>query len=137
MEDKMVENFLEISIKKPDDFLKIAETLTRIGIVTKEKVLVQTCHILHKRGKYYICHFFELFKLDGVGKNEMQEEDILRRNGIADLLEQWELCTVLDKQKFSEKSLNKVKVVPFSQKKEYTLKQNYTVGGKKRVGATL
>lgn len=133
----MVENFLEISIKKPDDFLKIAETLTRIGIVTKEKVLVQTCHILHKRGKYYICHFFELFKLDGVGKNEMQEEDILRRNGIADLLEQWELCTVLDKQKFSEKSLNKVKVVPFSQKKEYTLKQNYTVGGKKRVGATL
>ena len=133
----MVENFLEISIKKPYDFLKIAETLTRIGIVTKEKVLVQTCHILHKRGKYYICHFFELFKLDGVGKNEMQEEDILRRNGIADLLEQWELCTVLDKQKFSEKSLNKVKVVPFSQKKEYTLKQNYTVGGKKRVGATL
>ena len=133
----MVENFLEIVLKKPDDFLKIAETLTRIGITTRNKELVQTCHILHKRGKYYVCHFLEMFQLDGVNRSEMVQEDILRRNGIADLLEQWELCTVVDKQRFGEKSLSRVKVVPFSQKKDYTLKQNYTIGTKKRTRQTL
>lgn len=129
----MVENFLEIELKRPDDFLKIAETLTRIGIVTKNKELVQTCHILHKRGKYYICHFLELFKLDGVGRSEITSDDFMRRNGIADLLEQWELCKVIDKDKFAEKTLSRVKVVPFHQKSNYTLKQNYTVGGRKKM----
>lgn len=130
----MVENFLEITLKKSDDFLKIAETLTRIGITTRNKELVQTCHILHKRGKYYICHFLEMFQLDGVNRSEMVQEDVLRRNGIADLLEQWELCSIVNKQRFKEKSLHRVKVVPFSQKKEYVLKQNYTIGTKKRAG---
>ena len=133
----MVENFLEIVLKKPDDFLKIAETLTRIGITTRNKELVQTCHILHKRGKYYVCHFLEMFQLDGVNRSEMVQEDILRRNGIADLLEQWDLCKVVDKQKFEEKSLNRVKVVPFSQKSDYILKQNYTIGTKKRTKQPL
>jgi len=133
----MVENFLEITLKKPDDFLKIAETLTRIGVVTKNKELVQTCHILHKRGKYYVCHFLELFKLDGVEKTALTDDDVLRRNGIADLLEQWELCSIVQKDKFSDKSLNRIKVVPFSQKKEYTLKQNYTVGGRKKSNQNL
>ena len=133
----MVENFLEITLKEPDDFLKIAETLTRIGIATRNKELVQTCHILHKRGKYYICHFLEMFQLDGVNRSEMSEEDVLRRNGIADLLEQWALCTVVEKSRFAEKSLSRVKVVPYSQKRDFVLKQNYTIGTKKDKGRTL
>lgn len=132
MEDKMTESFLEIELKSQQDFLKIAETLTRIGIVSRAKELVQTCHILHKRGKYYICHFKELFVLDGVSKTPLSEEDILRRNGIANLLQQWHLCDIKDNEKFSEMSLQRVKVVPYSQKSEYTLKQNYTVGNKKK-----
>lgn len=128
----MIENFLEIELKDQQDFLKIAETLTRIGIVSRSKELVQTCHILHKRGKYYVCHFKELFSLDGVGKSALSEEDVLRRNGIANLLQQWNLCTIINPDSFSELSLQRVKVVPFTQKNEYILKQNYTVGSKKR-----
>jgi hypothetical protein len=131
MEDKMIEDFLEIVLKDRQDFLKIAETLTRIGIVSKNKELVQTCHILHKRGKYYITHFKELFKLDGVSKTDMNEEDILRRNGIANLLQQWKLCEVVNAEKYSLLSLQRVKIVPYHQKHEYTLKQNYTVGNSK------
>ena len=128
----MIETFLEIKLTNPDDFLKIAETLTRIGIVSKNKELVQTCHILHKRGKYYVAHFKELFKLDGVGKTDMNEEDILRRNGIANLLQQWKLCEVVTPEKYTELSLQRVKIVPYQQKHEYILKQNYTVGSKKK-----
>lgn len=128
----MIENFLEVLLKTPDDFLKIAETLTRIGIVTRNNELVQTCHILHKRGKYYICHFKELFALDGVGKSEMLEDDCQRRSGIADLLQQWGLCEMVDKERFKNISLQRVKIVPYHQKQNYVLRQNYTVGGKKR-----
>lgn len=128
----MIDNFLEIELKDEQNFLKIAETLTRIGIVSRNKELVQTCHILHKRGKYYVCHFKELFSLDGVSKSALSEEDVLRRNGIANLLQQWSLCTIINADKYSVLSLQKVKVVPFSQKNEYILKQNYTVGSKKR-----
>ena len=128
----MIDTFLEVLLKNPDDFLKIAETLTRIGIVSRNKEIVQTCHILHKRGKYYICHFKELFALDGVGKSVIEDEDRLRRNGIANLLQQWGLCEVVDAEKHKELTLQRVKIVPFHQKRDYVLKQNYTVGSKKR-----
>ena len=124
----MIESFLEIQLQNQQDFLKIVETLTRIGIVSRDKELVQTCHILHKRGKYYICHFKELFALDGVSKSVLSEEDILRRNGIANLLQQWQLCKIIDEEKYKEFTLQRVKVVPFSQKDDYILKKNYTVG---------
>ena len=130
MEDKMIDNLLEVRLREKDDFLKIVETLTRIGISTRDRKLVQTCHLFHKRGKYYVCHFKELFKLDGVDKSEISPEDIERRNAIANLLEEWGLCEILDKDKANPSSLNRVKIVPYSKKNEYILKQNYTIGKK-------
>lgn len=126
----MLDNLLEVRLREKDDFLKIVETLTRIGISTKDKKLVQTCHLFHKRGKYYICHFKELFKLDGVDKSEISDEDILRRNAIAKLLEEWGLCNIVYKNKAEPSSLSRVKIVPYSRKNEYMLKQNYTIGKK-------
>jgi len=123
-------DLLEIKINKDDDFLKIAETLTRIGFKTKDRRLVQTCHILHKRGCYYICHFKELFQLDGVKKSDLTDADIERRNGIADLLQQWNLCEIVDKSQASKRSLEKVSIIPFRQKNDYVLKSNYTIGKK-------
>lgn len=127
----MIDNFLEIRLREREDFLKIVETLTRIGVVTKDNTLVQTCHILHKRGHYYIAHFKELFQLDGVSKTPLEEEDVKRRNGIAKLLEEWGLCEIVEKERFGGGSLSKVKVVSHKDKKNYTLKQNYTIGSKK------
>jgi len=126
----MLDNLLEVRLREKDDFLKIVETLTRIGISTRDKKLVQTCHLFHKRGKYYICHFKELFKLDGVDKSDISVEDIERRNAIAKLLEEWGLCEILQKEKAEPSSLNRVKIVPYSRKRDYTLKQNYTIGKK-------
>lgn len=126
----MLDNLLEVRLREKDDFLKIVETLTRIGISTRDKKLVQTCHLFHKRGKYYICHFKELFKLDGVDKSDISAEDIERRNAIAKLLEEWRLCEILQKEKAEPSSLNRVKIVPYSRKRDYTLKQNYTIGKK-------
>lgn len=131
MEDKMIDELLEVKLRDKDDFLKIVETLTRIGIATRDKRLVQTCHLFHKKGKYYICHFKELFKLDGVDKTDISDEDFERRNAIAKLLEEWGLCEILQQQKFSNANLNRIKIVPYSQKKNYTLKQNYTIGKNK------
>ena len=126
----MIDKLLEVRLREQDDFLKIVETLTRIGISTRDKKLVQTCHLFHKRGKYYICHFKELFKLDGVDKSDISAEDIERRNAIAKLLEEWGLCEILQKEKAEPSSLNRVKIVPYSRKRDYTLKQNYTIGKK-------
>jgi hypothetical protein len=131
MEDKMIDELLEVKLRDKDDFLKIVETLTRIGIATRDKRLVQTCHLFHKKGKYYICHFKELFKLDGVDKTDISDEDFERRNAIAKLLEEWGLCEILQQQKFSNANLNRIKIVPYSQKNNYTLKQNYTIGKNK------
>lgn len=125
----MLDSLLEIELKERDDFLKIVETLTRIGLESRDIKLVQTCHILHKRGKYYICHYRELFKLDGFDR-ELSEEDIARRNGIAQLLEQWGLCSI--KGSSEPSSLQKVKVIPFAEKSEWTLKANYTIGSPKK-----
>ena len=126
----MLDNLLEVRLREKEDFLKIVETLTRIGISSRDKKLVQTCHLFHKRGKYYICHFKELFKLDGVNKTNITNDDILRRNAIAKLLQEWGLCTIVLKDKAVQSSLSKIKIVPYSKKKEYTLKQNYTIGKK-------
>lgn len=131
MEDKMIDKLLEIKLRDKDDFLKIAETLTRIGISTRDKKLVQTCHLFHKKGKYYVCHFKELFKLDGVDKTEISIEDIERRNAIAKLLQEWNLCQIVEEQKYSNSNLKRIKIVPYSQKSNYTLKQNYTIGKNK------
>ena len=126
----MLDNLLEVRLREKDDFLKIVETLTRIGISSRDKKLVQTCHLFHKRGKYYICHFKELFKIDGVDKSSITEEDIQRRNAIAKLLQEWGLCSIVLKDKAELSSLSKIKIVPYSKKNEYTLKQNYTIGKK-------
>ena len=128
-----MENFtnglgVEINLKTEGDFLKIVETLTRIGVLSKDNTLIQTCHLLHKRGKYYILHFKELFKLDGVSKTEIAEEDILRRDGIVKLLVEWEMCEAL--ADVSGGSLRKTKIIPFKEKSKYKLKQNYTIGVK-------
>lgn len=126
----MLDSLLEVRLREKDDFLKIVETLTRIGISTRDKKLVQTCHLFHKRGKYYVCHFKELFKLDGVDKSDITPEDIERRNAIAKLLQEWGLCEIINLDNAEPSSLNRVKIVPFSKKNEYTLKQNYTIGKK-------
>jgi len=126
----MIENLLEIKLSERDNFLKIIETLSRIGIESSNKKLVQSCHILHKRGKYYICHYRELFKLDGY-EREVTNDDIKRRNGIAKLLQQWNLCKIVDKNTLEPSSLSRVKVIPFKEKNQWTLKQNYTIGKNK------
>ena len=117
---------VEILLKSEEDFLKIVETLTRIGVLSKDNVLTQTCHLLHKRGKYAILHFKELFKLDGVSKSEISEEDIERRNGIVNLLLEWGLCNLAGEPVVG--SLRKTKIIPFKDKSNYTLKKNYTIG---------
>jgi hypothetical protein len=118
---------VEITLNDQENFLKIVETLTRIGVLSRDNTLIQTCHILHKRGRYAIFHFKELFKLDGVSKSEISEEDISRRNGIVNLLNEWNLC----ESPQLEGSLKKIKIIPFKEKSNYVLKQNYTIGDKK------
>ena len=127
-----VDDLVEIELLEDDDFLKIKETLTRIGISSRrEKKLYQSCHILHKRGKYYIVHFKELFALDGLPTN-LTEEDIARRNTIANLLEEWELCDIVDPDKTEEPILNikQLKILSHKEKKEWELCPKYHIGKK-------
>lgn len=124
---------IEIQLAKPDDFLKIKETLTRIGVSSsKSKILYQSCHILHKRGRYAILHFKELFKLDGKASN-IDEADIARRNTIARLLEEWKLLTIIEKDKASTPlaPINQIKIISYKEKDEWELIQKYTIGGHK------
>ncbi|MAL45463.1 translational repressor RegA [Hyphomonas sp.] len=124
---------IEVSLKERDDFLKIKETLTRIGVSSrKEKKLYQSCHILHKRGRYVILHFKELFELDGL-KSDVSDEDIARRNTIVGLLEQWDLLDVLEEDDALEPklSLAKMKIIPFKEKGEWELIPKYHIGKKK------
>ena len=128
-----LDELIEVKLKKADDFLKVRETLTRIGVAsTKDKKLYQSCHILHKQGKYYITHFKELFALDGKPAN-ISEEDIARRNTIANLITQWDLVELVDPQKTSENiaPLNQVKVLPYKEKDEWELVAKYNIGRKK------
>tara|TARA_B100001063_G_scaffold230810_1_gene244291 strand:+ start:167 stop:604 length:438 start_codon:yes stop_codon:yes gene_type:complete len=125
------DSMLEVTIKQPDDFLKIRETLTRIGVASrKDKTLYQSCHILHKQGKYYITHFKELFALDGK-KSTLVENDIQRRNTISILLQDWSLIDILDKSKVENKApLSQIKVLPFKEKGDWNLLAKYNIGKK-------
>jgi len=126
-----IEDMLEVTIKQPDDFLKVRETLTRIGVASrKDKTLFQSCHILHKQGKYYIVHFKELFALDGKLAT-LSENDIQRRNTIAVLLQDWALIDIVKKEAAENKApLSQIKVLPFKEKKEWTLSAKYNIGKK-------
>lgn len=126
-----IQDMLEVTIKQPDDFLKVRETLTRIGVASrKDKTLFQSCHILHKQGKYYIVHFKELFALDGKLAT-LSENDIQRRNTIAILLQDWDLIDIVQKEKAENKApLSQIKVLPFKEKKEWTLSAKYNIGKK-------
>tara|TARA_A100001388_G_C28555664_1_gene397052 strand:- start:165 stop:557 length:393 start_codon:yes stop_codon:yes gene_type:complete len=130
----MINNMLEVTIKEPDDFLKVRETLSRIGVASrKEKKLFQSCHILHKQGKYYIVHFKELFALDGKETN-ITENDIARRNTISSLLQDWDLVTVLGNSE-PKAPLSQIKIIGFKEKDEWVLETKYNIG-KKRVETT-
>ena len=124
-------DMLEVTIKQPDDFLKVRETLTRIGVASrKDKTLYQSCHILHKQGKYFITHFKELFALDGK-PSTLLENDIQRRNTISILLQDWNLIDIVDKSKAENKApLSQIKVLPFKEKKEWNLSAKYNIGKK-------
>ena len=125
------DSMLEVKIKEPDDFLKIRETLTRIGVASrKERKIYQSCHILHKQGRYFIVHFKELFALDGKTAN-IFINDIERRNTIAQLLCDWGLVELVNEIQESNKApLSQIKVLPFKEKNEWTLEPKYNIGKK-------
>ena len=128
-DNEQVKDLVEITFPEKDDFLKIRETLSRIGVASrKDKELFQSCHILHKKGKYYIVHFKELFKLDGKQTN-FDEGDLGRRNTIVDLLRQWNLVKVLNPQQILDPRapLSQIKVIPFKEKSEWILTQKYSI----------
>lgn len=124
-----IETLLEVTIRDPDDFLKIKETLTRIGVPSfKDKTLYQSCHVLHKKGKYYIVHFKELFALDGK-TSTLSDDDIARRNTITKLLAEWDLVSVVDSTKLQPLApMNSVKIVPYKEKHDWSLQSKYTIG---------
>ena len=124
-------DMLEVTIKQPDDFLKVRETLTRIGVASrKDKTLFQSCHILHKQGKYYITHFKELFALDGKNST-LTENDIQRRNTITLLLQDWNLIEVVNTSLVENKApLSQIKVLPFKEKSEWNMVAKYNIGKK-------
>ena len=129
------EHMLEVGLKEPDDFLKVRETLSRIGVASrKERKLYQSCHILHKQGRYYIVHFKELFALDGK-KTNLSENDIGRRNTIAHLLQDWGLIDIIgeaiDVAPVPMAPLSQIKVLSFNEKNEWTLETKYNIGKKK------
>tara|TARA_R100000008_G_scaffold72956_1_gene51296 strand:+ start:163 stop:615 length:453 start_codon:yes stop_codon:yes gene_type:complete len=126
------DRMIEIILNEPDDFLKVRETLTRIGVASrKEKKLYQSCHILHKQGKYYIVHFKELFALDGKHAN-LTTNDVQRRNRIAQLLGDWGLISIVNPGIITEVApLNQIKVLAYKEKGEWTLETKYNIGKKK------
>ena len=128
------EMMVEVMLNEPDDFLKVRETLTRIGVASrKEKKLYQSCHILHKQGRYYITHFKELFALDGKHAN-LTVNDVQRRNRIARLLADWGLISVVYAESISDVApLNQIKVLAYKDKGEWILEQKYNIGSKKKV----
>ena len=125
-------DMVEVVLGEPDDFLKVRETLTRIGVASrKEKKIYQSCHILHKQGKYYIVHFKELFALDGKNTN-LSLNDIQRRNRIVQLLSDWGLISVVNIEAIADLApLNQIKVLSFREKGEWTLESKYNIGRKK------
>ena len=130
-------DMVEVLLNEPDDFLKVRETLTRIGVASrKEKKLYQSCHILHKQGRYYIVHFKELFALDGKRSN-LTLNDVQRRNRITQLLVDWELIKVIKSEAIEDVSpLDQIKVISYKEKVEWTLEAKYNIGKKKVVTTT-
>ena len=126
------DSMIEVSLREPDDFLKVRETLTRIGVASrKEKKLYQSCHILHKQGKYYIVHFKELFALDGKKAN-LSLNDVQRRNRIVQLLGDWGLVTINSKESIADVApLSQIKVLAYREKGDWTLESKYNIGKKK------
>jgi len=127
-----LESLVEVKLNTDDDFLKVRETLTRIGVASKkEKILYQSCHILHKQGLYYIVHFKELFGLDGKPSN-FSEEDIARRNTISNLIAEWGLVALVDaaKSKDPVAPMSQIKIIPFKEKAEWELVTKYNIGRK-------
>ena len=124
-------SMLEISLNEPDDFLKVRETLTRIGVASrKDKKLFQSCHILHKQGRYFIVHFKELFLLDGK-KSNLEENDIARRNTIAQLMSDWGLISIETADKMKPLApMRQIKIIPFKEKNEWELCPKYNIGNK-------
>ena len=128
-----INSLVEVRLRDPDDFLKVRETLTRIGVASKkDKTLYQSCHILHKQGRYYIVHFKELFAMDGKPSN-LSESDIARRNTITNLLKEWDLIeVVIEAQTQNPVSpISQIKVLPFKEKDEWELVAKYNIGKKK------
>jgi len=126
------ESMVEVGLKEPDDFLKVRETLTRIGVASrKEKKLYQSCHILHKQGRYYIVHFKELFALDGKKAN-LSLNDVQRRNRIVQLLSDWGLVSMVTKEVIADVApLSQIKVLAYKEKGDWTLESKYNIGKKK------
>ena len=130
--DWQPERMLEVKLKEPDDFLKVRETLSRIGVASrKERKLYQSCHILHKQGRYYIVHFKELFDLDGKDTN-INQNDIERRNSIASLLSDWGLIELMGTAE-PKAPLSQIKVIAFKEKNEWDLETKYNIGKKREV----
>ena len=127
------DQMVEVVLSEPDDFLKVRETLTRIGVASrKEKKIYQSCHILHKQGRYYLVHFKELFALDGKHAN-LTLNDVQRRNRIAQLLADWGLVSIVDADKIQDIApLNQIKVLAFRDKQEWILETKYNIGSKKK-----
>jgi len=135
MEEKKVtaEDLVEVTLANDEDFLKVKETLTRMGVSSrKDKKLYQSCHILHKRGKYYIVHFKELFGLDGL-PSDMSENDTARRNTIVNLLEEWELVKIVDRNKCDDPvaSIGQIKIISHKDKCDWDLIPKYHIGNKR------
>ena len=128
-----IDQMIEVTLNEPDDFLKVRETLTRIGVASrKEKKIYQSCHILHKQGRYYIVHFKELFALDGKRAN-LTQNDIQRRNRIIQLLTDWGLIKVVNEGKITDIApLNQIKVLAYKEKHEWVLETKYNIGKKKK-----
>lgn len=123
-------SMLEVVLNEPDDFLKVRETLTRIGVASrKDKKLYQSCHILHKQGRYFIVHFKELFMLDGKKAN-LEENDVARRNTIATLLSDWGLIDFVKKEDLKVAPLRQIKIIPYKEKNQWELCPKYNIGNK-------
>ena len=125
------EQLLEVGLNEPDDFLKVRETLSRIGVASrKERKLYQSCHILHKQGRYYIVHFKELFALDGKRTN-ISTNDLSRRNTIANLLQDWGLIKIMSESSYEAAPLSQIKILTYKEKNEWLLETKYNIGKKR------
>lgn len=127
-----IEDMVEVTLNEKDDFLKVKETLTRIGLASKkDNTLYQSCHILHKQGKYYIAHFKELFALDGK-PSDITENDLARRNSIANLLAEWDLVKIVNPKQTADLivSISQIKIIPFKEKNDWNLVSKYNIGKK-------